>query len=166
MKTKLLLFASVLFLFWSCEDLTTDVSTNLTQDVDVDAVETGLKSSGIEFDEDVILNFEDNEDVKDHIDNLKDMDFQETTFTITNLPEGVVVDVTASLPEYGISETFTGVENGSIVKLSAANGALINNNVDAILSAKKIKVKVKGTATQVGTFKIKINFAVKLTVGV
>lgn len=167
MKTKLLLFASVLFLFVSCEEsLTVDVNTNLTQDVDVDAVETTRKSSGINFDNEVDLNFEDNKELKENLDKLKEIDFQEASFTIADLPEDVVVDLTVSLPKYGISQTFTDVKNGSVVKLNADNAALLNSKADDIINDKKIKVKVNGTATVAGTFKIKINFAVKLKVGV
>jgi hypothetical protein len=165
MKTKLLLFVSVLFLFISCEEnLTTDVNTNLKKDVNVPANEDGRKSGNMAFSVTDTLSFADNKDLEGHINSLKEMSINETTLTL-DIPVGDTVDLTVNLPQAGFTKTYNDLIKGSPISLDAADIAKLNAATDKILKEEQIILIVSGNVTNPIAFGILFDFYVTVTLG-
>jgi len=169
MKTKLLLFASALFLFWSCEDgLTADVQTDLESEVDVTTVaDPGTTKAGTYiFDEVVTIDFNDNEDLKEYMDKLEGLEFRGASFTFIDIPEGAgVASVTVELIDYSITARFESITNNLAIAWTSATVEALNGVATQIIAAKKVRVHYSGVASGEFTFKLKTTFPATVTAG-
>jgi hypothetical protein len=170
MKTKLLLFFSLPFLFTGC-DLIKDatevtIDTNLTANIPVVVTAPGKKSVdqseallAISFTKTQDLALSSNEDIEPYLDKIEEINLNGLVITVTGLTTGQTIN-SISLDVTGVGNIFTQtnitMSTNSFTPVIAA-GKL--DQVAAKLSTdRKITLTVSGNASGPMTFNVGCNF--------
>jgi hypothetical protein len=157
MKKLFILLAviSLIFTHSSCEDaLTFDFSADFPLNMNIDIQES--KSNSYPFSESKTLNIEDEEEVMEYIENIKEIDIVEIECTLTGIPTGetiselniIIEQIGLTIPLVDLTENSTFILPVSPELLDAFSLYLYNNhqttvNVTGISSYAPMTLGVK-----------------------
>lgn len=151
----LLTSISLIYSLTSCEDgLTFDFSADFPLNINIDIQES--KGDSYPFSESKTLNIEDDEEVMEYIDNIKDIDIVEIECTLTGIPRGETISelnifieqIGLTIPLVDLTENSTFILPVSPEMLDAFSSYLYNNhqttvNVTGISSYAPMTLGVK-----------------------
>ena len=178
MKSKLFLIAIAVIGLISCEDLTTiDVETTLSKTLTAEIEEEDLtgvlnikstKVGGFPFYETDVINLSENEDLKDKLDDINQMDVLGITCKLNGIPEGEAIqELTVFSTTVGLSIILTNLtENNSEIKLDVSV-AVLKALGEQLLQYEELEVGISGTSSYAPmTLSVKLNFETKVKANV
>ena len=175
MKTKLALLFALLLLLPGCDWLNkateVTISTNLTCDIPI--VIGGSKSAGLisevaaPFNGSAVLSLDDNPDIADYLDKIREITLQSVVITVNGLTAGqAVTTVTVEISGVGVLGTQTNISSTSNSFTPAVNANVYGAAEQKLLADQSITVTAYGNATgEPMSFTVNCNFTTDVVAG-
>jgi hypothetical protein len=175
MKTKLTLLFALLLLLPGCEWLKkageVTISTNLI--VDIPIVVGGSKSANLitevaaPFNGNAVLSLDDNPDIENYLDKIREITLQSVVITVTGLTAGqAVTSVTVEVSGVGVLGTQTNISSTNNSFTPAVNANIYGAAEQKLLDDQSITVVAYGNATgEPMSFIVTCNFTTDIVAG-
>lgn len=142
-----------LLTFISCDSITTSFDTDLSTTVLADVApvksgEAGIKETGPHpFSATKVLKIDDNSQIKDYFDRLKEINVKNITATFTGIPSGEsITTLNLTIQSAGIDIALDNIVNGASVTLEVSP-QLLDALSAKLLEDKEVTVGVSGNST-------------------
>lgn len=156
---------SLLFMLNACEDsLTIGIDTNFKMNMNIDVTDGAkAKANTFPFSETQILNIEDDEEVANEIERMKDIDVTEIECEVTGIPSGQSIpSLKIYIEEVDLTVTLTDITEDYTLTLPVSD-ELLDTLGNYLYENHKTTVTVSGESTYAPmVLGVKLNFKSKI----
>ncbi|MBN2166464.1 MAG: hypothetical protein JW717_09330 [Marinilabiliaceae bacterium] len=135
----------------SCDDLTTNIETNLVANMSADIIQPKkiLKNSNaFTFEVSDTINLNENDDLKGYLESIEQIDIKSISCTLNGIPQGESIsEITIELVEADLSSTLYNITDNNISETLNVVQELLKSASNYVMNKKMLIVKATGTST-------------------
>ncbi|MBN2166471.1 MAG: hypothetical protein JW717_09365 [Marinilabiliaceae bacterium] len=149
-KLLLIPFAMLMLLCIGCDDLTTNIDTNLVANmsVDIQKPQLALKTAGYYFTVSDTIDLKDNKDLEGYLESIKEVDIKSIKCKLRGIHTGEAIsELNIELLETGLSTTLYNISDNDVEQLLNVAQELLKSASDYIMREKRLVIRVSGTST-------------------
>lgn len=172
MKKIYLIIIPMTILLTGCEWIgglfSKDIGTDLTVTIPVDATaeKSALEATAVSFSASETLSLEDNRDLEDYLDNIKNIDLKSLVVTVNGLgPAQVLNTISIEAEGVGVMATYSNITAEANSFTPDVDKKKLTAAADKLLTDKKLTFTVNGTISGPLAFFVRLTFDAVIKAG-